>query len=221
MVAGNRSRCSRRSIALTVFGAVSVAAVTLWSMGCSKTGEESHLSSNKIRISYLGLTCEAPIFMAHEQGFFKEEGLDVELVKTDWDSLREGLGLGKFDATHHLTMFLLKPIEMGMDIYLTGGVHVGCLALQAGVNSNIHKIEDFKGKKVAINSMGNPPLMFASRAMNHKGMDTQRDIEWVIYPNEAMELALEQGAIHGVAMLNPSGRSCSRRKSAEYLRPGD
>src|SRR5690348_15488161 len=54
--------------------------------------------NTKLKVAYLGLTCEAPIFVAQEQGFFKEEGLDVELVKTEWDGLREGLGLGRFDA---------------------------------------------------------------------------------------------------------------------------
>ena len=33
--------------------------------------------------------------IAIEKGFFTEEGLDVDLVKTDWDSLRDGLGLGE------------------------------------------------------------------------------------------------------------------------------
>jgi NitT/TauT family transport system substrate-binding protein len=88
---------------------------------------------------------------------------------------------------------------------LTGGVHSGCLRLQAGTKTSIHKLEDFKGKKVAISSMGNPPLMFSSRALSQKGMDTQRDIEWLVYPNEAMELALEQGVIDGVASAEPIG----------------
>src|SRR5262245_33718504 len=174
-------------------------------VGCGGASGESRVTGNKLKVSYLGLTCEAPIFAAYENGFFTEEGLDVELVKTDWDALRDGLGLGKFDATHHLTMFLLKPIEMGMDIVLTGGIHSGCLRLQAGIKTNIHKLEDFKGKKVAISSMGNPPLMFSSRALSQRGMDTQRDIEWLVYPNEAMELALEQGQIDGVASAEPIG----------------
>src|SRR5690349_12749478 len=46
----------------------------------------------KVKVAYLGLTCEAAMFVAYEKGFFKEEGLDVEFVKTDWDGLRDGLG---------------------------------------------------------------------------------------------------------------------------------
>ncbi len=39
--------------------------------------------SNKVRVGYIGLTCEASIFGAVENGFFKEEGLEIELIKCD------------------------------------------------------------------------------------------------------------------------------------------
>jgi len=39
------------------------------------------VNSKHVRIGYIGLTCEAPIFTAYEKGFFKEEGLEPELVK--------------------------------------------------------------------------------------------------------------------------------------------
>src|SRR5262249_10326795 len=103
-------------------------------LGCNRAGDTGKSGTDsKLKVPYLGLTCEGPIFVAHELGFFKEEGLDVELVKANWDNLRDGLGTGRFHATHHLTMFLLKPIEQGLDIKLTGGIHTGCLRLQAGI----------------------------------------------------------------------------------------
>src|SRR4051794_26167761 len=85
----------------------------LLSTGCRKRGEDE--AASQLKVAYLGLTCEAPIFVAYEKGFYQEEGLDVELVRTDWDGLREGLGTGSFDANHTLIMYLLKPIEQGLD----------------------------------------------------------------------------------------------------------
>ena len=43
---------------------------------------------------YIGLTCEAPIFTAVEKGFFKEEGLEVSLVKCEWANCKDVLALG-------------------------------------------------------------------------------------------------------------------------------
>src|SRR5258707_14027819 len=84
-------------------------------------------SLTKIRVGYIGITCEAPIFCAIENGFFKEEGLDVELVKCEWSKYKDVLALGGFDITHHLIMYLLKPIEQGLDVKFTAGEHPRCV----------------------------------------------------------------------------------------------
>ncbi len=79
-------------------------------------GSDRPANSNKIRVGYIGLTCEAPIFSAVEKGFFKEEGLEVELVKCDWKNYKDVLALGGYDITHHLIMYFLKPMEQGLDV---------------------------------------------------------------------------------------------------------
>jgi len=163
--------------------------------GC-KNGNAS--SSGKVRIAYIGLSCEAPIFVAYEYGFFKEEGLDVELVKTDWDSMKDGLGLGRFDATHTLVAYVLKPIEQGLDVKLTGGIHKGCLRVQAGVKSGIKSVEDLRGKRIATSNMGSPPFIFTNRVLAAHGMDPATDVKWVVFPADAQMLALDNGQIDAV-----------------------
>jgi NitT/TauT family transport system substrate-binding protein len=178
------------------------------SIGCGGNGSNgggSSTADNKIRVSYIGLTCEGPLIAAHELGFFKEEGLESEMTKYDWDSMRDALALGRADVTHHLTLFLLKPIEQGMDFYLTGGIHSGCLRLQAGINTKIENVADLKGKRVAINVMGNPPYMFSNRVFIKEGMDIQKDVSWIRYDNSEMELALDKGDIDAVASAEPIG----------------
>jgi ABC-type nitrate/sulfonate/bicarbonate transport system substrate-binding protein len=50
----------------------------------------------KVRIGIPGgVTCNAPLFVAYEKNFFKEEGLDAELIRGDWDFIKESLALGK------------------------------------------------------------------------------------------------------------------------------
>jgi len=60
------------------------------------------------------LTCEAPIYAAYEKGFFKEEGLEPELVKCNWSTYKDALALGSYDITHHLIMYFHKPIDPPM-----------------------------------------------------------------------------------------------------------
>ncbi len=125
---------------------VSCGALLLF-VGCGKSADDDTAGGlTKVKVCYIGLTCEPPIYVAYELGFFKEEGLDVELVKSDWDSMRDGLGLGRFDATHHLIMYLLKPIDQGLDVKLTGGIHSGCLRVQAGAKTDIRKVNRPQGQ---------------------------------------------------------------------------
>ena len=102
----------------------------LWLGGCKPNQPGSAAPANesglvKIRVGYIGLTCEAPIYAAVEKGFFKEEGLDPMLVKCDWSNYKDVMALGGFDITHHLVMYFLKPIEQGLDVKFTGGIHRG------------------------------------------------------------------------------------------------
>lgn len=159
----------------------------------------------KVKIGYLGLTCEAAMFVAKEKGFFQEEGLDVEFVKTDWDGLRDGLGLGRFDANYTLIMYLLKPIEQGLDVKITGGVHSGCLRVQTGETSPIKSVADLKGKTIGIPTMGSPPFLFASRALAAAGLDPRKDVNWVVVAPELMKLSLEKGQVDAVADSEPLG----------------
>ncbi|APW59505.1 ABC transporter substrate-binding protein [Paludisphaera borealis] len=194
------------AIARAILAASCIAALAL-SGGCGKEASGPPGSGpTKVRIGYLGLTCEAAMFAAYENGYYKEEGLDVEFVKTDWDSLRDGLGLGRFDANYHLIMYLLKPIEKGLDVKLTGGIHSGCLRLQAGAKSDIKSVADMKGKRIGVpTALGSPPFLFSSRVLKAAGMDPAKDVEWVAMAPDVLGLALDNGQIDAVCDAEPIG----------------
>src|SRR5580692_3007822 len=159
----------------------------------------------KIRVGYIGITCEAPIFCAVENGFFKEEGLDVELVKCEWSKYKDVLALGGFDITHHLIMYLLKPIEQGLDVKFTAGVHTGCLRVQTATDSKIKTVQDLRGKRIGVPGMGTPPFIFANRVLSANGIDGSRDVTWTVYPAGELGLALEKGQVDAVADSEPIG----------------
>src|SRR5688572_2365274 len=164
-----------------------LAAAALLFSGCGKNSTSS-ANPNKIRVGYVGLTCEAPIFTAVEKGFFKEEGLEVELVKCEWSKYKDVLALGGFDITHHLVMYFLKPIEQGLDVKIGAGIHTGCLRVQTGVDSPIKTVKDLRGKRIGVPGMGTPPFIFANRVLGANGIDAAKDVEWRVFP--AGELGL-------------------------------
>src|SRR5215213_7904143 len=162
-------------------------------------------SGNKIRVGYIGITCEAPIFAAVENGFFKEEGLEVELVKCEWSKYKDVLALGGFDITHHLVMYFLKPIEQGLDVKFTGGIHTGCLRVQAGTKTDIKTVQDLRGKRIGVPGMGTPPFIFANRVLGANGIDAMKEVTWRVFPAGELGLALEKGEIDAIADSEPIG----------------
>jgi NitT/TauT family transport system substrate-binding protein len=172
---------------------------------CNKRSTGKIVNSKHVKIGFIGLTCEAPIYTAFEKGFFKDEGLEPELVKCSWANYKDNLALGAYDITHHLVMYFLKPIEQGLDVRFLGGVHTGCLRVQTAVDSPIQKIQDLKGKRIGVPGMGTPPFVFANRVFGTHGVDASKDITWKVYPAGELGLALKKGEVDAVADAEPIG----------------
>jgi NitT/TauT family transport system substrate-binding protein len=185
-----------------------VALTALLLVACNRSADNSSTSAGglmKVRVGYIGLTCEAPIFTAVEKGFFKDEGLDVTLVKCEWANYKDVLALGGFDITHHLVMYFLKPIEQGLDVKFLGGIHRGCLRVQTATTSSIHSVEDLRGKRIGVPGMGTPPFIFANRVLNAHGIDPGKEITWLVFPAGELGLALQKGQVDAVADSEPIG----------------
>jgi NitT/TauT family transport system substrate-binding protein len=191
---------------LKLVSAAVIGALLLAGNGDSKADSQTAGGSlTKIRVGYIGITCEAPIFCAFENGFFKDEGLDPELVKCEWSKYKDVLALGGFDITHHLIMYLLKPIEQGLDVKFTAGIHTGCLRVQTAADSKIRTVQDLRGKRIGVPGMGTPPFIFANRVLTANGIDASREITWTVYPAGELGLALEKGQVDAVADSEPIG----------------
>jgi NitT/TauT family transport system substrate-binding protein len=186
-----------------IITAASAACVII--VGYAATISAAPPETKKIRVGYIGLTCEASIFVAYEKGFFKEEGLDAELVKCNWTNYKDTLALGGYDITQHLVMYFLKPIEQGLDVKFTGGIHRGCLRVQAAAKSEIHSIKDLRGKRIGVPGMGTPPFIFATRVLATNGIDAGKEITWRVFPAGELGLAIEKGEVDAVANAEPIG----------------
>lgn len=157
----------------------------------------------KVRIGYYGTTCEAPVFAAIEKGFFAAEGLEVEAIKGDATSLREGLALNKLDATDGLLMQWVKPIEQGLNVKFTAGIHTGCVQILAGSKSGIVSLSGLAGKRIGVPAIGSGPHNLTARVLAGLGIDPKTGVEWRAFPNAELELALDKGEVDAIALADP------------------
>lgn len=176
--------------------------------GCNKNPGAAEVGAGgrpKIKVGFMGITCEAPLFVAMENGFFEEEGLEVEKVRVEWSQFKDVLGLGGFHLGHQPVMMFLKPIEQGLDVKMTAGVHKGCLRVQAPRGGKIVKVEDLRGKRIGVPGMGTPPFIFANRVLGRNKIDPRTEIEWRVFPSGELGLALQKGEVDAVATSEPIG----------------
>ncbi|WP_367874989.1 ABC transporter substrate-binding protein [Luteolibacter sp. Populi] len=191
---------------LRFLGAAAVG--TLLLAGCKQKSIQAEKTADgltKIKVGYIGLTCEAPLYIAHEKGFFKEQGLEVEMVKCEWGQFKDLVGLGTIHVVHQPIMAFLKPIEEGLDVKLTAGIHRGCLRIQAPLGGNLKTVQDLKGKRIGVPGMGTPPFIFANRVLGDNGIDPRNDIQWKVFPSSELGLALEKGEVDAIANSEPIG----------------
>ena len=176
--------------------------------GCKskvETAAKTAEGLTKIKIGYIGLTCEAPLYVAYEKGYFKEMGIEAEMVKCEWSQFKDALGLGSFHVAHQPIMAYLKPIEEGLDVKLTAGIHKGCLRIQTAKDGAIKTVADLKGKRIGVPGMGTPPFIYANRMLGDAKIDPRNDVQWKVFPSGELALALEKGEVDAVANSEPIG----------------
>ncbi len=86
----------------------------------------------ELKIGFIPLTDCAPLIVAKEQGFFAQQGLDVELCKeASWSTIRDKLAFEEYDAAH-----LLAPMLMASTLGLNSIKQPLVTAYSFGLNGN-------------------------------------------------------------------------------------
>lgn len=84
-------------------------------------------------IAYVPLVDAAPLIVAHEMGFAREEGIALDLISApSWSSVRDMLAFGRVDAAH-----LLSPIPVAMAMGLGGVTQPVSAVCVLSVNGNV------------------------------------------------------------------------------------
>lgn len=171
--------------------------------GCATNGAAPSsapgASDGKVVLGYWGGTCEAPIYIGYEKGFFQEEGLDPELllITSDVAPLMANEELDCFE----LTPDKFKPMEQGLECKIIDSLHIGCIQGAASPESGITSIEDLEGKTIAADMGSIPQIQIASQ-MVLAGKDPSK-VEWVTYPSAQREEAMWAGEVDAFAQYDP------------------
>lgn len=145
----------KRMQTLVVFGIIMTATMLGAFTSCKKSQNAQLNSAKKIR--YVGYVDYYPIFIADKQGFFREEfGDNIEFEfnhkMNGGAAAMEAMAAGEIDFAGLGDMPIVQARANGLDVRVISSLFTSTTGygLVAAKKSNIHSIQDIRGKKVAV-----------------------------------------------------------------------
>jgi nitrate/nitrite transport system substrate-binding protein len=171
--------------------------------------EKSPLEKKDLKIGFIAITCATPLIMADPLGFYKQQGLNVELNKTaGWALIRDKMLNKEHDASH-----FLSPMPIAISMGLGSVAQPMRVATIQNINGQAitlamkHKDNrdprNWKGFKFAIPfeySMHNFLLRYY---LAEAGIDPDRDVQLRVVPPPEMVANLRAGNIDGFLGPDP------------------
>jgi nitrate/nitrite transport system substrate-binding protein len=171
--------------------------------------EKGTLEKKDLKIGFIPITCATPLIMAHPLGFYRNEGLNVEVVKTaGWALIRDKMLNKEYDATH-----FLSPMPLAISLGAGSNpvpMHVATIQNTNGQAITLHvkhkdkrDPKDWKGFKFAVPfeySMHNFLLRYY---VAEHGLDPDKDIQIRVVPPPEMVANLRAGNIDGYLGPDP------------------
>ncbi|MDD2845148.1 MAG: CmpA/NrtA family ABC transporter substrate-binding protein, partial [Rhodoferax sp.] len=171
--------------------------------------DKNALEKTKLKIGFIPITCATPLIMAHPLGFYKKQGLDVEVTKTaGWALIRDKMINKEYDATHFLSpMPLAMSMGLGsnptpMNVATIQNVNGQAITL-ALKHKNNRDPKNWKGFKFAIPfeySMHNFLLRYY---LAEAGLNPDTDVQLRVVPPAEMVANLKAGNIDGFLGPDP------------------
>ncbi len=171
--------------------------------------DKNALEKKDLKIGFIPITCATPLIMAHPLGFYKQQGLNVEVVKTaGWALIRDKMINKEYDATHFLSpMPLAMSMGVGSNPVAMNVATIQNTNGQAITLANKHKDKRdpkmWKGFKFAVPfefSMHNFLLRYY---VAEHGLNPDTDIQIRVVPPPEMVANLRAGNIDGYLGPDP------------------
>ena len=202
----------RRRFIRAVGASTAVAAVsTFFPFGALEAMAQDRKPPEKkdLKIGFIAITCATPLIMADPLGFYRAEGLNVQLMKTaGWALIRDKMLNKEHDASHFLSPMPLA-ISMGLGS-VAQPMRVATIQNTNGQAITLHnKHKDkrdpkqWKGFKFAVPfdySMHNFLLRYY---VAEHGLDPDTDIQIRVTPPPEMVANLRAGNIDGFLGPDP------------------
>lgn len=200
-----KGKFKRTAVLLTTIVLVGVLSGCSSDVKPTASGEQKDAPYH-LRVGYSPSLCQVALFVAHEKGYFKEEGLEAELIQIDAAHASDVIAANQVDVLQGLAPKMVQPIENGLPVKVTGGIHTGCIRILVPENSPIHSLKDLKGKKIGVPGLADSGTIIAKRALALEGIDVtdkNLEVEFSVFSRNDLPQALNKGAVDAISLTDP------------------
>lgn len=164
--------------------------------------------------------CQAPLHVAVQNGFFEEEGIKAEEIQFDANYVQEAVATEQVEAGFGLIGKFLLPIENGLAIKFTSGMHNGCIKILTKQDSGINSIADLKGKTIGVDGLSGAAAIMLKRALAAEGIgvtESNMEVDLVAYSKSDLAQALENGAVAAITTGDPTASIAEKEYDLKVL----
>ncbi|HWR31279.1 MAG TPA: ABC transporter substrate-binding protein [Negativicutes bacterium] len=210
----NILRESKKTLLLTLLLGVTLLTAACGQGPAAKPAEKADVNPAKVKVGTIRAISDAPIFIALEKGYFKEQNLDVEAVSFGSGAdMIAPLSAGQLDAGAGTpSAGLYNAIARGFDLQIVAdkgrvGKNSDYIAIlvrkDLSESGAIKTYADLKGKKIAVSNLGGSNAVELGAALQKAGL-TLKDVEPVEMSFPNMGIALANKSIDAAVVAEPN-----------------
>jgi NitT/TauT family transport system substrate-binding protein len=161
-----------------------------------------------LKMGVIPIEAGAEPFFAEDMGFFKKQGLDVEMqTMQNGASIAAAVAGGTLDIGFADTISIASAHSRGLPfIFLAPGLlnsYVApTLALMVAGNGPIHDAKDLNGKTIGVNGLNNITMIPFEAWIDRSGGDS-KTIKWIEIPIPAADDAVVAGKLDATTIGEP------------------
>ncbi|WP_312496277.1 ABC transporter substrate-binding protein [Pseudomonas cremoris] len=173
-----------------------------------------------LRIGYVFAMANAPALIADKEGFYREEGLNVDLKALgDGPVIQQALAAGELDVAYVGTPPVYQWFSRGLQSRFLAKVNYGQAAVIVDAKSPINSLEALKGKKLAgVKKGSGMDVLLRGYVLKEKaGLNPDKDLDIIDMPPGNMNAALERGIVDAAFSWEPFVSQSLLRGSSRVL----
>ena len=198
------------------FVSLSAVAILVFAFAGAAYGQNKPLKKVRVGVPSVGVA-NIIIFIAKEGKLYEKHGLDAEVITVNGSGIgSKALISGGIDIIPIATPTVIAANLAGADMQILAHTMPGVVHAMM-VKPEIKRVEDLKGKKIGVSSLGSLTDFLVRTIARKKGLNPDRDLTLIVMGGDAERLtALRAGSVDASAMSHP-GYGRARRMGFQML----